>query len=61
MPLYFLLQLVQNRLYRVIQHLLFTYFNRKHRLHVNPQGIEILKLIVEKNEKLPTTAIIISW
>jgi hypothetical protein len=28
--------------------LLYTYFNRKHMVHVNPQGIEILILIREK-------------
>jgi hypothetical protein len=39
---------------------LYTYFNRKQRLHVNPQGLNILVLIREKKQKLLTTSIIVS-
>jgi hypothetical protein len=31
---------------------LYTYFNRKQRLHVNPQGLNILVLIREKKTKI---------
>jgi hypothetical protein len=37
--------------YEFLQHLLYTYFNRKRRLHVNPQQLEISTLIREKRKK----------
>jgi hypothetical protein len=36
------------------KNLLYTYFNRKQRLHVNPQVLEILTLIREKVKQIIT-------
>jgi hypothetical protein len=38
-------------------HLLYTYFNRKSRLHVNSQDLKILKLIKEKKIKCPSMSL----
>jgi hypothetical protein len=37
-------------LYFQARYLLYTYFNRKWSLHVNPQGLEILMLIGEERK-----------
>jgi hypothetical protein len=48
------------KLYLYVKYLLYTYFNTKQRLHVNPYNLEFFTLIGEK-EKLPTNSIIILW
>jgi hypothetical protein len=40
-------------------HLLYYYLNRKPRLHINPQALEIFILIEKEKGILPTTVIII--